>query len=156
MLSIYSSTCNPLYPQSTLVTPCIHKVLLHSTFQRYDEHICVWESPYRGFLTQWKSKYSKPIVCFLLILHRHISHSKRWNQNPTNLPLTVPLSMNSEKLMHAKQSIKYLKRFMMLVCLCSNFQVEQLQRINIFTIYTKWISQVYVNIIGCPIPFYLV
>jgi len=94
LLSIYSSTCNPLYPQSTLAFD----------FSRYDEHICVWESPYRGFLTRWKSKYSKPIACFLLILHRHISHSKRWNQNSTNLPLTVPLSMNSENLMHAKQS----------------------------------------------------
>jgi len=146
LLLIYSFTCNPLYPQSTLAFD----------FSRYDEHICVWESPYRGFLTQWKSKYSKPIACFLLILHRHISHSKRWNQNPTNLPLTFPLSMNSEKLMHAKQSIKYLKRFMMLVCLCSNFQVKQLHQIDIFTICTKWMSQVYVNIIGCPIPFYLV
>ena len=146
MLSIYSSTCNPLYSQCTLAF----------YFSRYDERICVGESTYKGFLTQWKSKYSKPISCILLILHRHISHSKRWNQNPTNFPLTVPMSMNSKKLMHAKQRIKYLKRFMMLVFLYSNFQVEQLHQIDIFTICTKWISQVYVNIIGCPIPFYLV
>ena len=94
MLSIYLFTCNLLYPQSTLAFD----------FSRYDEHICVWESPYRGFLSHWKSKQSKPIECFLLILHKHVSHYKRWNQNPTNRPLTVPLSMNSENLMHAKQS----------------------------------------------------